>query len=170
MIGDESGNEIGETLAPFKWRVRLSDKAPHKRLAIVAVGIAAFLIGAVLFRNVLLGVIGFAIIFGSTAEFWLGSLFTIDAKGASVKTGLSITAIEWANVKRINRNEGGIKLSPLDKPGTLDVFRGVYLRYGNNNQENVERALLTFGKLCDIDVVDGSDGRGDGCPGSQSGE
>jgi len=123
--------------------------------------VAAFAIGTFLFRNVPLGIIGFAIILGSTAEFWLGTQFTVDEKGASVRTGLNLTAIEWPNVKRIVRGSDGIKLSPLDKPGTMDAFRGVYLRYGKDNKDTVEEAVLVFGRLGNWDLVDGTDSGGD---------
>lgn len=169
MIGDDAEQHQDSTPEPYRWRVVLSDGAPQRRYAIVAVAIAAFLIGTIIFKNIVLGAIGFAIIFGSTAEFWLGSLFNVDAEGASVKTGVSVSRIEWANVKRILRDEGGIKLSPLEKSGSLDAFRGVYLRYGKDNRESVERAVLTFGKLLDTDVGHGPDRRGDGGPDPEGG-
>ncbi len=60
----------------------------------MAVGVVAFLVGAILFRNLAQGLIGFAIIFGSTAEFWLGtSVVSIDEKQATlVRTGFSLSA------------------------------------------------------------------------------
>ena len=158
MSGDEVVDEKAEAI---RWRIRPSDNAPRKTLVIGAAGILAFLIGAILFRNLLLGLVGFAIIFGSTAEFWLGTSFSIDEKRATVRTGFSLSAMEWADVKRVLRDSGGIKLSPLEKPGSLDAFRGVYLRFGKDNRESIERAVLTFGKLSDNDVVDRPDGGGD---------
>ncbi len=148
----------------IRWSVRLSDKEPHKILVLGAVGILAFVVGAVVFRNLALGVVGFAIIFGSTAEYWFGSSFSVDRERASVRTVFSVTAIEWANVKRVVRDSAGIRLSPLEKAGTLDAFRGVYLRYGKDNQEQIERAVQAFGKLSDNDVVDRPHGAGDRSP------
>jgi len=167
MNGDRPDQTSSNSPSRLKWRVRLSDKAPSKTFGIIAVAIAAFLIGALLFKNITLGLIGFAIIFGSTAEFWLGSLFTIDEKGASVRTGLSYSVLEWANVKRILRDKDGIKLSPLERPGSMDTFRGVYLRFGEQNEESIERAILAFGKFSSIDVVNGTDRRGDRGAGSE---
>ena len=153
MPGTETSESSQEIGAPFIWRVRLSDKAPSKVIGIVAAGVAAFLIGEIVFKNFTLGLIGFAIIFGSTAEYWLGSVFQLDEKKASVRTGASYSVIEWTDVKRICKDEGGIKLSPLESAGTMDAFRGVYLRFGDDNREAIEKAVLTFGKLSNIDVV-----------------
>lgn len=163
MSGDEAGTEADVPVG-LRWRVRLGEGSPHKILAIFGVGILAFLIGTILFKNVLVGLIGFAIIIGSTAEYWLGSSFSIDEKGATARTGFSLSGIEWADVKRVLHDPGGIKLSPLSKPGTMEAFRGVYLRYGKDNRDGIERAILTFGKLSDNDVVFRPDGGGDRSP------
>ena len=82
MSGAEPESNANEKAEAIRWRVRLSDNAPQKTFVILAVGLLAFLVGAILFRNIVLGLVGFAIIFGSTAEFWLGSSYKIDEKGA----------------------------------------------------------------------------------------
>ena len=162
MTGDDTVGINEEKLEAIRWRIRLSDKAPGKTIVIGIAGLVAFLVGAILFKNIVLGLVGFAIIFGSTAEFWLGTSFSIDQKGATVRTGFSPTAIEWGNVKRVIRDSNGIRLSPLEQPSTMDAFRGVYLRYGKDNRDSIERAILKFGKFSDNNVVDRADGRGDG--------
>jgi len=165
MTGDEQPEKEAEKSEAIRWSVRPSASDPTKTVVIGAAGILAFGVGAFLFRNPVLGVVGFAIIFGSTAEFWLGTSFSIDEKKATVRTGISVSVIEWTDVKRIVQDAGGIRLSPLEKAGTMDAFRGVYLRYGKENRESIERAVLTFGKTSDTDVGDRVDGRGDGSPG-----
>jgi len=170
MSGAEPEVDGKENLEAIRWRIRLSDKEPQKTIVIGAVGILAFLVGTLVFKNPLLGLVGFAIIFGSTAEYWLGTTFSIDQKGATVRTGFSISAIEWADVKRVIRDEGGIKLSPLENSGTMDAFRGVYLRYGRDNRESIDRAVLIFGKFSDNDVVVRPDGGGNRSPDREGGE
>jgi len=170
MPGDKPINADKEKSEAFRWRVRPSDKAPQRVAVIVAVAVLAFLAGTIVFRNLYLGVVGFAIIFGSTAEFWLGTSFSVDEERATVRTGLSVTAIAWSDVKRVIKDSGGIKLSPLAKSGTMDAFRGVYLRYGDNNRECIEGAVLKFAKFSDNDVVGRPDGRGDGSPDPEGGE
>jgi len=107
--------------------------------------IVATAVGWFAFGSPVLGLLGCAIILGSTAEYWLGTAFVIDDQGASARTGFSLTGIEWANVKRLIRDTDGVRLSPLESAGTLDVFRGVYLRYGIENREEIERAIERFG-------------------------
>ena len=164
MTGAEPNSVAEEDVEPLRWNVRPAKGSPQKTVLIFAVGLLAFGLGTLLFRNVLVGAIGFAIIIGSTAEFWLGSSFSIDEKGATVRTGFSLSGLEWTDVKRVWKDAGGIKLSPLSKPGTMEAFRGVYLRYGSDNRESIEKAVLTFGKLSANDVVDRTDGGGDRSP------
>lgn len=161
MHGADDAGDRAEKPEAIGWRVRPSDRAPQKMLVVAASGIAAFVAGRYLFGNFALGVVGFAIIFGSTAEFWLGTVFSVDEKRASVRTGLSISAIEWTDVKRAVFDSEGVKLSPLESPGTMDAFRGVYLRYGDANRDEIRRAILEFGKLDDAHVVDRTHGGGD---------
>jgi hypothetical protein len=116
-------------------------------VGVIAAAFFALLVGWVVFRSPALGFAGFAIILGSTAEFWLGTTFAIDAKGARSRTGFSLTEIEWENVKRVIPENGGIRLSPLERAGTLDTFRGVFLRFGVDNRDEIEEAVLKFGGL-----------------------
>lgn len=150
-----------ETHESFRWRVRLSDKAPQKMAGVIAAAVLALVLGWMVFRSPALGFAGFAIILGSTAEFWLGTTFTIDQKGAKSRTGFSVSEIEWENVKRVISENGGIRLSPLEKAGTMDTFRGVLLRFGVDNRDEVEEAVLKFGGLRG-GLLPADDGGGDG--------
>lgn len=109
------------------WTVRLAGDSPVKRTAILAVAILAGLIGWFGFGRPLFGVVGMAMILGSTADYWLGSRFTLDAKGATAKTGLSVTAMDWSEVRRVLVKGREVRLSPLALASGLDSFRGVGL-------------------------------------------
>jgi hypothetical protein len=101
--------------------------------------------GWILLREPLLGLLGFGMILASTMEYWMGSSYRVDSKGASSRTGISLTAIEWPDVKRLIPEDHGVKLSPLEKPGRLDPFRGVFLKFNGDNREQVWKALRKFG-------------------------
>jgi hypothetical protein len=135
--------DIGEA---FRWNVRLSDKDPSKRWGVLAIAVIAFALGLLLFKNVLFGAVGFAIILGTTAEYWLGVSYKLDSKGASARCVVSLTSLDWTDVKRAIATDEGIKLSPLDSAGRMDTFRGVFLRYGTQRDrvtETVRRWLPT---------------------------
>lgn len=128
----------------FRWHVRPSDKDPGKRWGVLAVAALAFVLGLWLLHHPLYGLLGFAIILASTAEYWLGVSYKLDSRGASARCGLSLTALDWGDVKRAMLSEEGVKLSPLESAGRMDAFRGVFLRFGSEKDRVIEtvRRLL----------------------------
>jgi hypothetical protein len=130
----------------FRWNVRPSDKDPSKRWGVVVVALAAFGLGFLLFQNLLFGILGAVVILASTAEYWMGVSYKLDRKGASARCGLSLSSLEWGDVKRAITTDEGVKLSPLGNSGRMDAFRGVFLRFGKDRDkvlETVRRWLPT---------------------------
>ena len=121
----------------LSWTVRPFDGQPLKRLIVFAVAFLAMGVGWFGFGRPLFGILGFAMILGSTAEYWLGASFRLDAKGASARTGPSVTAMEWKDVRRVLVKGSEVRLSPLEAPSGLDAFRGVGLVVTPENREAV---------------------------------
>jgi hypothetical protein len=128
------GDKASEVLI---WSVQPWRKAPQKLIVLVGFAVLCAGFGILIFRNVLFGVAGFAIILGSTAEFWMGTSFRLDAKGATSRTGLSVTSMEWEAVRRVDMGSNLVKLSPLDEASRLDEFRGVRLRVEDMDRDGV---------------------------------
>lgn len=139
----------------ISWRVRLSDNEPWKRWVIFGVSGGVFLIGFLMFRRPLPGIVGSVMILAATAEFWLGTLYKLDQEGASSRTGLSLTRILWTEVKRAVVTDVGIKLSPLDESTRLAPFRGVFLRFGREDRVRIEAAVRSLGGN-DVRFVEGT--------------
>lgn len=162
MAGDKSMEEIGEPTEvgateaeSIQWRVRLSDNEPYKRWIVLGVAVLAGLVGTFIYGKLLLGLLGSAMILAATAEFWMGTRYRVDAQGASAKTGLSLTKIAWADVKRAVMTPLGIKLSPLEEVTRLAPFRGVFLRFGREDRVRIENAVRMFGGK-DVRFVEGT--------------
>ncbi|MCC7230431.1 MAG: hypothetical protein IT203_08540 [Fimbriimonadaceae bacterium] len=139
MTGD-SKNEF------YSWVVRPYESSPKRRVVVFGVAGFVLLFGVFIVRLPLLGLLGFGMILASTMEYWLGTSYRLDAKCAKVRTGASVSEIEWASVKRVVLTESGIKLSPLEKEGRLDPFRGVFLKFGGDNREQILDAVRRFGE------------------------
>lgn len=121
----------------MSWSVRPWQKNPQKLIVVFAIAIIAGYAGIAIFHQLLMGILGAAMILGATAEYWLGSRFELSAKGAKSQTGLSITELAWPDVKRILINESKVQLSPLEKESRLDAFRGVFLSFDEGNREAI---------------------------------
>ena len=117
------------------WTVRRL--TPVRLAAILTVAFVALLIGWFGFGRPLLGLLGATMILGATADVWLGTRFRLDENGASARTGPSVTAMAWTEVRRVVENGGEIRLSSLEEPSALDPFRGVGLVPLPENREAV---------------------------------
>jgi hypothetical protein len=108
-------------------------------MIVSAVAFVAFAIGVWLLHAPIGGVIGFGMIAGATADFWMPVHFSLDGTKASRRCGISVTSIEWSEVKRADISEEGVKLSPLEKSSErMEPFRGVYLRFDGNRDQVIE--------------------------------
>lgn len=156
MAGDES-SQISDAIKekPIVWRVRMSDNDPAKRVVLFLAAVVAFVGGILVAHSLLLGLAGSAMILAATAEFWLGTVYKLDEEGASSRTGFSPTRILWTEVKRAVVTPVGIKLSPLDETTRLSPFRGVFLRFGNEDRVRIEQAVRKFGGN-DVRFVEGT--------------
>ena len=119
----------------MSWTVRRL--SPTRLAAILLVAFVALIVGWFGFGRPLLGLLGAAMILGATADSWLGTHFRLDETGASARTGPSVTAMGWGEVRRIVENGSEIRLSPLPEPSALDPFRGVGLVPLPENREAV---------------------------------
>lgn len=139
MTGDENVESIS-------WSVRPYEKAPAKRYVIFAIALVAMAFGVFIYGQPLLGVVGFAIILGSTVDYWVGSSYRVDASGATSRTGLSISSIRWEDTKRVVVSAEEVKVSPLEDGGSrMDAFRGVVLKTNTDNRTQIIDAVKRFG-------------------------
>jgi hypothetical protein len=133
-------------LESVAWSVRPYEQAPHKRWVVLVAALLAMGAGIFVFGELLLGILGFVIILGSTMDFWLGTSYKVSPSGASSRTGLSFSSISWEEAKRVVIGRQEIKVSPLeDGNSRLDAFRGVILKLTEANREQVEDAVRKFG-------------------------
>ena len=109
----------------MSWTVRRL--SPTRLAAILGVAFVALALGWFGFGRPLLGLLGAAMILGATADSWLGTHYHLDEEGARARTGPSVTAMAWTEVRRVVENGSEIRLSPLPERSALDAFRGVGL-------------------------------------------
>jgi hypothetical protein len=116
----------------LEWRVHLAPSRPYQAagamLAAVLAGAAAW----VLFRNPLLALGAAAVVIGAVSEFLFPICYCLSKRGAEVRYGLARFFIAWPQVRKCYLFPDGLKLSPLGTPGRLEAFRGVFLRFTDN--------------------------------------
>lgn len=143
-----SYNPVLDT-SPLQWEFRAWEGDVKRRVVALIAMLAAGLAGLYVLGHPLFALLGIAVIFVSTAELFLPVKFRIDGNEARQACGISVTAIKWADVKRLIPQDDGVRLSPFDEQNRLDAFRGVYLRYAGNKDE-------VLGKIAELWKSDAS--------------
>lgn len=105
---------------------------PQKRMVLLVAAAFAAMIGIVWTRSIPLSILGAVLIIASSGELLFPTHYVLDEKGATVKCGANTTILEWERVVSSWQDEEGIKLSPLPRGARMEPFRGVYLRFANN--------------------------------------
>jgi hypothetical protein len=130
------------------WKVHLLKEDPKKALLVFPAVLVSLAICYIFFRNPIPMIAVLFLFFSSFSDYFFPIMYSVDEKGASVKTALWKNFLEWEKVKKYYLDETGIKLSTLGYPSRLEAFRGIYLRFGGNKEEVIEavRRLRDAGK------------------------
>lgn len=133
--------------AILTWSVHLAREHPAKLACSLLTAAGAAMAGYWVIGP--LGSVAVALaMLGSLAEFVFPVVYRITPEGASSRTLIKVSEIRWENVRRCYVDAGGVKLSPLDRATRLEAFRGVYLRFGGNEENVIEAVRSMRAKQC----------------------
>jgi hypothetical protein len=121
----------------MKWKVIPREQQPQKMWGILAIGVIVALFAYVLTKHGLVILLGLGVIAMSTAEFWLGTTYSLSDEEAEAKLLFSGSVIKWADVKCVKMDLSHIYLSPFAEEHRLEAFRGVKLNLTNADREQV---------------------------------
>ncbi|MEO7717123.1 MAG: hypothetical protein ABIY70_13040 [Capsulimonas sp.] len=123
----------------LEWTVHLLKRRPQAAVA-AGLSLAAVLItGTLLFHNAILALIPTLTLFGSLAEYYLPTKYTLTATGARSKCGWMVLEMPWTDVRHAYLAPDGVKLSPLRaKNSRFERMRGVMLRFNDNSDQVIE--------------------------------
>ena len=110
------------------WRVHLALRRPRQAV-VAALGICGA--GALVHLGwpaLPLGPVAIVLLFLSASEFFLPISYRITDSEISMRNGLTVRRLAWAQVRRCVRDAEGLLVSPLGRASRLDAFRGLYLR------------------------------------------
>lgn len=125
--------------------MHLSAGQAKRQAQIGLVLLAVSVLGVALFRSFWLGLLPMLALLFSLSEYVFPIRYTLTAQSASARCGLSVLEIRWADVRHAYLTDDGIKLSPLTaKNSRFESLRGVFLRFGGDNQSAVIDAVRQF--------------------------
>jgi len=114
------------------YTIHLARRRPTQAAAAVAVITAATLAAGFGFQSLLLGFLAGALLIASVSDYLFPLTFTLTDEAAEARGPLHRRRLAWARVRRVSRDDLGVKLSPLPHPSRLDAFRGIYLWFADN--------------------------------------
>jgi len=68
-------------------------------------------------------------------SYFLPTKYTVDENSITVAYMFQKKSYEWKYFKTYYMDDKGILLSPFASPSRLENFRGLYVRYGNKQNE-----------------------------------
>lgn len=121
----------------LRWNIHLAKESP-KKLSVLSIAFSLVVAAA----YYAIGNIGAAIVavvmISSFSDFLFPIKYQISNKEATSRVLFKVCKVSWKNVKHCYLDEYGVKLSTLPNASRLEAFRGVYLRFNNNNDQVIE--------------------------------
>jgi hypothetical protein len=122
--------------APLTWSLHLARRRPRQAAAAAALILLASLVAGYGFGSPLLGALACLLLVASVSDYLFPLRFFLSENGAEARGLVHRRRIAWSQVRRVVRDDLGVKLSPLARPSRLEAYRGIYLWF-EGNAENV---------------------------------
>ena len=135
---DSGSVEAASAELTLAWKVHLLREEPSKVLLIAPVVLASMLVSYILFHSLLFPAVALILFTCALSDYVFPVRYEITDRGASARTLTGRTFVEWDRVKKYYLDDRGIKLSTLGRPGRLEAYRGVYLRFGGNRDDVIQ--------------------------------
>jgi len=99
---------------------------------------AAAVCAGIGFRGWWAGVLAAGLLVAAISDFLFPVRYVMDEEGVWARGLVMRRRMAWAQVRRVARDELGVKLSPLARPSRLEAYRGIYLWFADNADEVME--------------------------------
>ena len=116
----------------MEWTVHLAGRQPGKAIAALVIVAAAAVCAGYGFRAVWAGALAAALLVAAISDFLFPVRYEMDEQGVQARGLVMRRRMGWAQVRRVVRDELGVKLSPLARPSRLEAYRGIYLWFAGN--------------------------------------
>jgi hypothetical protein len=116
---------------------------PVKRSTLISVLVILFILFVWLVvylttYSLLLTGLAVVIMLGSLSSFFLPTRYELDQDRIRIKFFLTTREREWNSFRSYYVDKNGVLLSPFPQPSRLENFRGIYVRFNQNNDQVVE--------------------------------
>ncbi|UCC69037.1 MAG: hypothetical protein JSV79_03720 [Armatimonadota bacterium] len=116
----------------LEWTIHLARRRPRQTMAVVAIILLAGAAASYGFRSPLLGVLAVVLLMAGVSDYLFPLRCSLGPDGIAVRGLLHRRRMAWSRVRRVARDDLGVKLSPLARPSRLEAYRGIYLWFADN--------------------------------------
>ncbi len=119
----------------MEWSIHLARRQFRKAADAIALILVASLAAAYAFASALLGMLACVLLVASISDFLFPMRFVLSEAGVEARGLLHRRRMAWSQVRRVVRDEFGVKLSPLARRSRLEAYRGIYVWFEGNSEE-----------------------------------
>jgi hypothetical protein len=95
------------------------------------------------FDSPILAALSVCLLTASVSDFLFPIQYRLTEDGALMRGLLTRRKMAWHSVRRVVRDDLGVKLSPLPRHSRLEAYRGIYLWFSDRNSDEV-MASITY--------------------------
>ena len=117
---------------PLEWTVHLARRRPRQAAVVVAVIAAGAVAAGFGFQSVFLGLLAASLLVAAVSDYLFPIRYTLGPDGIEGRGLWHRRRMSWERVRRVLRDDLGVKLSPLPRPSRLEAYRGIYLWFADN--------------------------------------
>jgi len=89
------------------------------------------------FKSIFYSFFSAILLIASLSPFFLPVKYELYAKSLKIHTPFRTISKDWEDFRNFYVDKNGIFLSPFDKPSRLENFRGIYLRFGQVERDEL---------------------------------
>lgn len=131
-------NELIKSELSLRWSSHPLKKNVWVSILIVIFLLAIWFVVYLTTRNPFLVALSVVIMLGSLSSFFLPTRYELDDDKVKIRYLLSMRERKWGMFRSYYVDKNGVLLSPFERPSRLENFRGLYIRFDNNQDQVVD--------------------------------
>lgn len=129
---------------PLKWTYWMAKQAPRRLPGVVIIVAFAVVSIRILYSSLAPAVLAALLLVGSVSEYLFPTRYRLTARAVFADSLIRRHRIRWGDVRRVERIQNGLLLSPTEQPSRFDSFRGVAVRFAPRGEPGDRASVIEF--------------------------
>jgi len=93
------------------------------------------------FKSIFYSFFSAVVLFGSLSSFFLPVRYEFHTDHLKIRALFRTVSKDWKEFHSFYVDKNGVLLSPFDKPSRIENFRGIYVRFGQTDPEEIIKLI-----------------------------